>query len=537
LLADPLFKPFKNFPGVSKLYWISAKETTQATITLTTVGGVITFKPLEEGLITNGVLDGISGNLQTGYAMKLLASPATAGKYISKFFLGTYRGYDTDNSVYYLNPPATSIPNNFLYTPDLASPLDLYNWMLSSSAFQSMFGSPTYTARKKIATSSLAVGGTGYAIGNTFTVNTGTTLATGTVTGVSSGIVTTYTLNTFGAGYVVASAVATTATSGSGTGLTINVLTVAENDFVAGDLVSNPTFVLAAGATETYNSTHLTEALASIGTLDNSFILLDDYGADTTSANNAAILDWVENTSKFERILFVGAGADKDTFKGTDPQDSEEIAEFYDNDLVVPCHGNPKKKKFASSGFNIYNSLYKAAVVLGRLAGLAPQDSVTFKGINIDGEVHSLLFPEEYEFALDKGILATVYDDELGIFCPLQGINSLQDNDNVLNPDATTFSIQLKRIEVQMNRDMAYNSKRDLFGDQMHGPNRKTISEADVIAFMTKFLKQKMTDGLIVKFGNLSAELVGIDTFKGNYDFVPNYEVTKLITTGTMLAS
>ena len=702
LLGKPLFKPYKNLPGVSKIYWVSARATTQGTITLAAQGGTVTFKPLEEGLITNGTLDtGTSVNLTKGYGIQLLASAATQGKFIVKFFLGTYRGFDSINNTYYENTELASIPNNFLTTPDLSSAQDLYNWMLSSTAFASMFGSPTYTNHPAIATSSLASGGSGYAVNNTFTIAGGTTLATGivntigaaesgvatsslvtggagyaindtftvasgstlatgrvltikngainantlgiggagyaindtftvasgstlatgrvltvggggavltysivtsgagyttglktttatsgigtgltiNVTSVANGVTLTYSILTTGAGYstgtnpctstsgvgsgmsvnvltltttgpvvtytitnpnagyAVASAIATSATSGVGTGLTINILTIGTANFVNADLVANPGYVLSTGATETYNDTYVTQVLASIGSLDNTMILADDAGDNSTSDNNAAILDYILNTAKYDQHLFIGGGNTSLKFMGdSDPTTSDGASKFYNDQHVVIVHGAPKIAK-AGGGYNQYDSLYKAAIVMGRLAGLAPQDSVTFKGLDIDGEVHSLLYPTEYEYALDNGILATVYDNDLGIFCTLQGIDTVQSNDNVLNVDGTTFSIQLMRIEIQMNRDMAYNAKRDLFGSQTSGPNRTTISEADVITFMTKFLKQKMTDGLIVRFGNLTATLTGIDTFTGNYEFVPNYEVTKLIITGTMLAA
>ncbi len=81
----------------------------------------------------------------------------------------------------------------------------------------------------EINATTLGVGGTGYVIGNTFTINNSTSgaqLATGTVTGVSGGVVTTYTVDTKGSLYSAASGVATTATSGSGTGLTITISSV-----------------------------------------------------------------------------------------------------------------------------------------------------------------------------------------------------------------------------------------------------------------------------------------------------------------------
>ena len=78
----------------------------------------------------------------------------------------------------------------------------------------------------QIATYAVNAGGSGYVIGNTFTVNGGSTLAVGVVTGVTSGAVTGISITSPGAGYSAATGVATTHTSGSGTGLTINILTL-----------------------------------------------------------------------------------------------------------------------------------------------------------------------------------------------------------------------------------------------------------------------------------------------------------------------
>jgi len=81
----------------------------------------------------------------------------------------------------------------------------------------------------QITGSTLASGGTGYANGNTFTINGSNiqTLATGVVDTVGGGgVVTAYHLTGNGVGYFTASGVATTATSGVGTGLTINITSV-----------------------------------------------------------------------------------------------------------------------------------------------------------------------------------------------------------------------------------------------------------------------------------------------------------------------
>ena len=80
-----------------------------------------------------------------------------------------------------------------------------------------------------IQTANVGAGGTGYAVNDIFNItnpssgiNAGTT-ATGTVTAVSSGVVTGISVTLGGSLYTVASGVTTTATTGSGSGLTINI--------------------------------------------------------------------------------------------------------------------------------------------------------------------------------------------------------------------------------------------------------------------------------------------------------------------------
>lgn len=84
-----------------------------------------------------------------------------------------------------------------------------------------------------IHTYSLDGGGTGYAVNDTFTVNGGGVLATGKVLTVSGSTVTAFAIITMGAGYSTGSGISVTNTLGSGIGLTINILTIADSTIVA----------------------------------------------------------------------------------------------------------------------------------------------------------------------------------------------------------------------------------------------------------------------------------------------------------------
>jgi hypothetical protein len=95
----------------------------------------------------------------------------------------------------------------------------------------------------------LGSGGSGYAVGNTFTVNRGAAtagLAVGVVNSVNSGAVTAFTIVATGDSYSTStSAVATTATSGSGSGLTLNITQVGSYGY--GPIPWGPTILCAAG--------------------------------------------------------------------------------------------------------------------------------------------------------------------------------------------------------------------------------------------------------------------------------------------------
>jgi len=82
-----------------------------------------------------------------------------------------------------------------------------------------------------ITTTSLGAGGATFAPGDEFSIPGGKGDATGIVDTVSSGVVLTYHILNAGTGYAPATGVACTAITGTGTGLTINILT-ADNDAI-----------------------------------------------------------------------------------------------------------------------------------------------------------------------------------------------------------------------------------------------------------------------------------------------------------------
>lgn len=307
----------------------------------------------------------------------------------------------------------------------------------------------------------------------------------------------------------------------------------ATGDFVAGDVTALAGYTLAAGGTETYDNAGFDAALEAIKDLDNTFFLSLDYGTNSTSLSNEKILDFINNESKYEKFLVIPGGYDKNTFAGAS-NTSEATAKYYDTDKVIVVHGGYKKT--SRGGFLLKSQLHKAALVLGRTCGLPPQTPITFKSLNIDGEVHKLSDSEK-EFALDFGILTTHLDSELGYHVIQQGINSLQQNNYLVNEDGTSHDIAVKRITAQLNKEICVQGKKVFFGKN-EGPNRNTVTEEDIKAWLEGFLQGKtastLEDNLIIRFGNINV-VVQADNYFVSYEFVPNYPISKIVFTGIIL--
>jgi len=303
--------------------------------------------------------------------------------------------------------------------------------------------------------------------------------------------------------------------------------------FTPDDITDNAGYKLATGGTETYDATGFSNAILAIKDLDNTFFLSLDSGTSSTSLSNEKILDFINNESKYEKFMYVAGGYDKTTFAGS-TNTSESTAKYYDSDKVVVIHGGLKKT--TRNGFILKSQLYKAALVLGRTCGLPPQTPITFKDLNIDGEIHKLS-DNEKEFALDFGILTTHFDNELGYHVIQQGINSLQQNSYLVNEDGTSHDIAVRRITAQLNKEICVNAKKVFFGKN-EGPNRNTITEEDIKAWLEGFLQTKtassLEDNLILKFGNINV-VVQADNYFASYEFTPNYPISKIVFTGIIL--
>ncbi len=301
------------------------------------------------------------------------------------------------------------------------------------------------------------------------------------------------------------------------------------------DLVTNAGNVLAIGGTETYTTAHLDTVLDEVKKHDYTFILADKWADNATHADIIKIQAHIENEARYDKFLVVGGG--NDVLKFAQTGGSQDIAATFDSRRVIVCHGGDQlASRTAPTGFKDYSSIYKAAFALGRIAGLPPQVPVTFKSFGFDGEVHDLN-DKQVEAGLDAGVFMTGWDIEFQSFVCIQGINSLQENDFLINEDGASHSIQVERIKAQLNREIIVNAKKQLLGSPT-GVNRNTLSAQDVKDWLEGYLKSrianKIEDNLIIGFQNVVVKRVQ-DTYQTTYEFLPNIEITKLIFTGVII--
>jgi hypothetical protein len=301
----------------------------------------------------------------------------------------------------------------------------------------------------------------------------------------------------------------------------------------AADLATYSGNNLAAGGTETYSSTDIDDVLAAISDLFYDFILLDNWGDNGQSANNTKIQGWVATTAKVKPDLYVGGGADAN--KWSQASGSILTAEFYNSENVTVVHGGVKiPDNTKATGYRSYDSIVTAAYVLGREAGIEPQVPLAFKSIGIGGVLHNLVDTEIGQ-GLDAGVLmirrsGTTFDI-------VKGINSLQLNNFLVNPDGSTSSKQIRRIARQLNKELVTNATTQLLKNP-DGTNRNTLSIEDIESWLQGYLKNKVAtdtdDDLILSFGNITVNVVN-DAYEVTYEIVPNFEVNFVFFTGFLL--
>lgn len=306
--------------------------------------------------------------------------------------------------------------------------------------------------------------------------------------------------------------------------------TVSESDVTT--VLAGKKFVLAKGATETYNAQYLTDALAAITGLDYSFIMTDQFGENANSALQSQVISHINSQAKYTHFLFVGGYNDQAKFK-----DSLDLAKGFNSELVQLVHGGAG---MASSITGIktrwWGVMYNLCCILGRTAGKPPYIPVTNKTIGIDKLQHTLSETEKVK-ALDAGMLVTVYNDYTNNFVVLQGVNTLQDNKVLFNSNGQSHSIQFMRIVAQINKELVVNASIDLLG-QENGVNVNTLSAGAVkdwtVAYLQSRVATEAQDNLLLSFKDVVVTRQE-DAWFVTYKIVVNNEINKLFFTGFLI--
>lgn len=309
-----------------------------------------------------------------------------------------------------------------------------------------------------------------------------------------------------------------------------------DGSVTSADITALSGYQLATGGTETYASTDLDTVLATIQDVDYAILLSDQYGTSNyNSALSTKMFTHLRDTAKFMKFMVIGGGADETEF--TAAGGSLDMAAYFDDIHAIVVHGNVKKVSQAGSdGFRYWNTLIHSAYVAGRIAGLAPQVPITNKALNIDGVVHPMTSVEK-EQAVSGGVLCTNFNEYTNTFNVVQGVNTLQNNTYQINPDATSFSIQIERIVSQINRELVINASSELLADE-RGVNVNTLNTGTLINWTKNYLQGKVAtaeqDNLIVRYDNITVTK-NQDSYFVNYEIEVNGEITKVFFTGYLV--
>lgn len=557
-LAKPLFKPANNQPGISKLIYVKAATTTQAEMAWTLTNGSFTIQTRDEGLSANGALDA-TYNLSAGIGSKLVQVnvPPTVATFTTSTTQTSNSSRPQINKIVAAGInigdvfTVTQAAQTITVTATSTLPADLYAAIVAA-----------YNANSTLAAIATASVNAGVVI--TANANNTPFTQTSSATAAPASFVFQIFHSTYKGldalnnvpydGVTSANAVPIkliespvcknvsdliswfTSSTDFNAGFKLKAGSVATGAIVVGDIASNLTngWKLASGATEAYNASDFDTVLTKINGLDYTHVLSTEFGAAATGTNNAKLVDFIQNSSKYDRLAIIAGGYDKSTRQ----TQSVATAAYFDTDKLIVVHGGVKKTSRGPNGFNVYSQLYHAAAITGRCLGLPPEVPVTLKSIGIDGVV-DVLEDDDQEDLIEAGVMYSYFDTELGgVFVVGLDINTLQDNDYLINDNGSTYSWQLKRIEADLNKGIIFAGKKRFFDPNGLGGNRSTSSPDEVVVWAQGYLESRTArdgrSGLIVSYKDVAAS-INQDNLSLTYKFVGNTEIKAILSTGTII--
>jgi len=593
-LVDYLWAPSNNGNGPQKVSFIQAATTTPASIVLpldtdsSIVVNSITFQALNEGVYGNGVYN--APVLTSGYGIKIISGILNPNAFILEIFKGQFKGLDPNGNAYGLTisqlvglgqNTAVYTSQEFTGFNQLIAMLNADRKFTKQFKIASTLGTD-FTFDSTLLTElpgiNLFAGGT--TVYNATDVDSVLTSIIDTDNDMflcldsdldQTPQVTNYlTIPVLSAGSPISSG-GGNAFSGGGTffwvltALNANGETTVSNELTATIATNGSiTFTWPAIANET-NGYRLYRGTATVvenhyQTIAHGVLTFTDIGAVGTSAAlpgantatyftegssttgnnkgalstaNEKILNYVLNMSTYtEKTLYIGGNSNDFDLAVVG---SLQIAQSYNSPEVVVVDSGIEMPANSTNNSLFFTkpSLYNAAMVCGRIAGLQPQVSGTWKDIRVSGVTNPLSQPDRVR-ALEGGVLHLKLVGTSWVIN--QSINTQQVNTNIVDTSGNSPEISVMRIKHQLNKELVQNA-----GPLFVGGNLFTSSDADVEAFTESFLQKRTvipgkTDGYIMAFKNIAVgQSNGVKSI--SYCFQVNEPVNQALFTGTMYDS
>jgi hypothetical protein len=160
-LAKKLYNPAPGKRGANNVLVGFARDTAAAALTLTfTDTKTLKFSTKDEGLNANGDKTTVTGKLLKGYGVKLVAGTINPALFKLQFWLGSYKGKDTNGFYYSKEDEAAAADNPQLLFESLEfnSFVDFAAWAATNQSFNDWFVyDPTSSATGTVVTADLTL--------------------------------------------------------------------------------------------------------------------------------------------------------------------------------------------------------------------------------------------------------------------------------------------------------------------------------------------------------------------------------------------
>ena len=306
----------------------------------------------------------------------------------------------------------------------------------------------------------------------------------------------------------------------------VNLVETEVNDLT--NLIGKNT--LSIGGSSVFDSEALEAALEISKEIDNEFFLTDKYAEDVKSIENFRINEFLKEKREYQKFLIVGGGNSAQDFDA-DEFSSVQTAEAFDSPNVILAHGSVKRMNMISKKEEVLPSFYYAANLAGRLGGLQPQEPITYKKLKVSNFVHNLT-EKQREKALQKGVVHNRLVSDLGSVVN-QGINTLQKNTQLFNPDGSSYEISIMRISSFLNKELVRVLRPLFIGNSIMKASPEDVKLA-VVNYLRSRCATPQNDNLIINFENVTVKFQE-DYYDIQYGFYPNGPVNKMFLTGFML--